>query len=96
MPSGCSFPWVHKLFLWLAPQSSLRTEQKITSVELEDGPFLVADSDKKFKVDWTTPEHSGVDVPLTAMGPGADQLMGVYENTRIHDVMLRVFKGNLK
>jgi alkaline phosphatase len=37
----------------------------------EDGPFRVANSDKKFLVDWTTTNHTAEDVPVTAMGPGA-------------------------
>ena len=51
----------------------------------EDGPFDVAGSDLQFKMDWTTTEHTGVKVPLTAYGPGAGLFAGVYENTRVHD-----------
>jgi alkaline phosphatase len=53
----------------------------------EDGPFRVANSDKKFLVDWTTTNHTAEDVPVTAMGPGGENLVGVYENTHIHDAM---------
>jgi len=41
-----------------------------------------------FIVDWTTTGHTNVDVPLTAMGPGAARLNGVYENTFVHDVLV--------
>ncbi|OYD09968.1 alkaline phosphatase [Paludifilum halophilum] len=61
-------------------------------ISKEDGPFPVAKSDQEFIVDWTTQLHTGVDVPLTAMGPGAELLIGVYENTHIHDVILKVMK----
>jgi alkaline phosphatase len=54
----------------------------------EDGPFPVADSDLQFLVDWTTTNHTAEDVPVTAMGPGGENLVGVYDNTHIHDVML--------
>jgi alkaline phosphatase len=57
-------------------------------VSAEDGPFEVADSDHEFRVDWTTTGHTNVDVPLTAMGPGAERLTGVHENTHVHQVML--------
>jgi alkaline phosphatase len=57
-------------------------------VSAEDGPFDVAGSDFQFFVDWTATSHTNADVPVTAMGPGARQLSGVYENTHIHDVML--------
>ena len=56
-----------------------------------DGPFAVNGSDQEFSINWTTRGHSAVDVPVTAMGPGAADLTGVYENTHIHDVM----KGSL-
>lgn len=54
----------------------------------EDGPFPVANSDKEFLVDWTTANHTAEDVPVTAMGPGGEELVGVYENTHIHDAMV--------
>lgn len=54
----------------------------------EDGPFPVAGSDKEFLVDWTTANHTAEDVPVTAMGQGGESLVGVYENTHIHDAML--------
>lgn len=58
----------------------------------EDGPFPVAHSEQTFTIDWTTTGHTGVDVPLTAMGPGADKLTGVYENTHIHDVIVQAMR----
>lgn len=54
----------------------------------EDGPFPVANSDSEFLVDWTTANHTAEDVPVTALGPGGQNLVGVYENTQIHDTML--------
>lgn len=54
----------------------------------EDGPFPVANSDKQFLVDWTTANHTAEDVPVTAMGPGGESLVGVYENTHIYNAML--------
>ncbi|QPA30921.1 alkaline phosphatase [Thermaerobacillus caldiproteolyticus] len=58
----------------------------------EDGPFPIAHSDQNFVLDWTTSGHTGTDVPLTAMGPGAEKLTGIYENTHIHDVILRAMR----
>ena len=60
----------------------------------EDGPFDVANSDKRFVVDWTTANHTAEDVPVTAMGPGGENLVGVYENTHIHDAMLEALFGS--
>jgi hypothetical protein len=53
----------------------------------------VAGSDKRFLVDWTTTNHTAEDVPVTAMGPGSENLVGVYENTHIHDAMLTALVG---
>lgn len=53
----------------------------------ESDPFPVAGTDYTFTVGWTTLEHSGVPVPLTAMGPGSDRLVGTYENTAVFGVM---------
>jgi len=55
----------------------------------EDGPFSMPDG-KSFYVNWTSDYHTGVDVPVTALGPGAEMLFGVYENTHIFDVMYSV------
>src|ERR671917_520835 len=60
----------------------------------EDGPFDVANSDKRFLVDWTTANHTAEDVPVTASGPGGENLVGVYENTHIHDAMLQALFGS--
>ncbi len=38
-------------------------------------------------MDWTTTGHTGVDIPLTAAGPGARRLTGKYPNTHVHDVL---------
>lgn len=57
------------------------------NISTEDGPFPVADTDYEFVMDWTTTGHTAVDVPLTAKGPGAEQLTGNYENTHVYDVM---------
>ncbi|MCQ1956770.1 alkaline phosphatase [Arthrobacter sp. zg-Y826] len=60
---------------------------------VQEGPFDVAGSDQQFQIDWTTGGHTGDDVPLTAMGPGAEMLTGVYENTNIFDVMVSVMRS---
>ena len=50
------------------------------------GPFSVKGEKDLFKVDWTTPGHTGTSVPVTASGPDAELLSGVYDNTYIHEV----------
>ncbi len=56
-------------------------------VSKEDGPYTPAHSKEKFALDWTTNEHGGQSVPLTAQGPGAEKLEGTYENTNIFKAM---------
>jgi len=55
----------------------------------EDDPFSVAGSDQDFLVDWTTTNHTAEDVLVTATGPGAGELTGVFENTHVYEVMSR-------
>ncbi|MGH2961482.1 MAG: alkaline phosphatase [Solirubrobacterales bacterium] len=57
------------------------------------GPFKVKGSDDKFNVDWTTPEHTGTMVPVTASGPGAERFSGVHQNTWVHTVAKDVLNG---
>ena len=57
------------------------------NLSTEDGPFDVAGTDYQFIMDWSTTGHTGVDVPLTAIGPGGGDLVGNYENTHIYEVM---------
>jgi alkaline phosphatase len=55
----------------------------------EDGPFPLPDG-RYFYVNWSTRDHTGVDVPLTAQGPASGRLNGVYENTFVYEVMAGV------
>jgi len=52
-------------------------------ISKEDGPFSIAKSDQKFVVDWTTSGHTAIDIPVTAIGAGAELFSGSYENTEI-------------
>ena len=50
------------------------------------GPFPVANSAETFRLDWTTPGHTGVNVPVTSSGPRSRRLEGVRDNTKVFDV----------
>ena len=56
----------------------------------KSGPFEIKGTDRMFKVDWTTPEHTGGYVPVTASGPLAEELTGVHHNTHVYDVISQV------
>ena len=53
----------------------------------EDGPFPVLGTDQGFVMGWATTGHTAASVPVTALGPGAEALVGVYENTHLFDVL---------
>ncbi|WP_369141008.1 alkaline phosphatase [Modestobacter versicolor] len=61
----------------------------------EDGPFLVAGTGGSydFALDWTTTGHTGAPTPVTAEGPGSEELTGYYPNTRLHEVVRDVLLG---
>jgi alkaline phosphatase len=72
----------------MAIEDTGSSDENAPGISAEDGPFTVAGTDYRFNVDWTTSGHTAVDVPVTAMGPGAERLTGFYENTFVHQVML--------
>lgn len=65
------------------------------SLDLESGkgPFVMPDG-TRFYVQWFSESHTDADVPVSAQGPCAAQLEGIYENTHIHDVMAQALAGS--
>lgn len=62
-------------------------------VPKRSGPFTIKGTDRKFKVDWTTAEHTGTMVPITAAGPLAERFSGVHPNTYVYNVVMELFGG---
>lgn len=62
-------------------------------VPVRSGPVKIKGTNRKFKVDWTTGEHTGGMVPVTAVGPNAEDLVGVHHNTWVFDVAKRALLG---
>jgi alkaline phosphatase len=62
-------------------------------VPTRSGPVVVKGTKRKFKVDWTTPEHTGGYVPVTAVGPLAEKMVGVWPNTHVFDVAKKALTG---
>ena len=60
--------------------------RECNTIFYEDGPFVDKEGGN-FWLDWTTIGHTGEDVPVTAIGPRAASLTGVFENTQIYQVM---------
>ncbi|MBM7645990.1 alkaline phosphatase [Scopulibacillus daqui] len=73
----------------LAIEDTDNKDESGDGISKEDGPFNVAHSKNQFMIDWTRTEHTADDVPLTAMGSGAQLFSGTYENTHIHDALLK-------
>ena len=53
----------------------------------EDGPFPVAGTNYGFVMGWATTGHTSAPVPITAIGPGTENLAGVIENTDLFHTM---------
>ncbi|MFC7393439.1 alkaline phosphatase [Scopulibacillus cellulosilyticus] len=73
----------------LAIEDTDNKDESGEGISKEDGPFNVAHSKDQFMIDWTRTEHTADDVPLTAMGRNAQLFTGTYENTHIHNALLK-------
>ena len=47
--------------------------------------------DKRTFTGWTTPGHTGVDVPLYVYGPGSERFHGVMQNEAVGQTLWDVF-----
>jgi alkaline phosphatase len=57
--------------------------------------FPIANSDEHFRLDWTTPGHTAVPVPVTSSGPRSQRLRGVRDNTRVFDVAEKLLRRDV-
>lgn len=67
----------------------------IVTADHETGGMAIMDSDmnKGFvKAAFCTGHHTGIMVPVYAIGPGAEEFMGIYENTAVFEKMLKLFR----
>lgn len=76
----------------LSLETSDKNDESGDGVSKEDGPFNIANSKEQFMVDWTTEGHTASDVPLNAMGAKSELFNGVYENTYIHDALVKAMR----
>lgn len=67
--------------------------QKGKQLPAASGPFKVKNTSQRFTLDWTTPEHSGVAVQVSAAGPNAELLAGAHDNTWVYTVMHQTLFG---
>lgn len=69
----------------------------IITADHETGGLSLVGYDKKNKkpaMHFSTHHHTGIPVPVFAVGPGAELFKGVYENTEIHEKILRLLQMN--
>jgi alkaline phosphatase len=68
----------------------------IVTADHETGGLTLNESDDKlsFTPKFTTGDHTGVMVPVFAYGAGAQEFAGVYENTEIFNIIVKLL--NLK
>ncbi len=67
----------------------------IVTADHETGGMAMKSSDISkgyVNAGFVTGGHTGVMVPVFAFGPGAQEFMGIYENTSIFDKMLQLFR----
>lgn len=67
----------------------------VVTADHETGGLALKDYNQeqgKLDAKFTTRSHTGVMVPVFAMGPGAEEFSGVYENTEIFNKMVKLLK----
>lgn len=56
-------------------------------ISVNNGNMTTGNVETKF----TTSHHTGIMVPIFAIGPGAEEFIGIYENTEIFNKMMELF-----
>ncbi|MET8353278.1 alkaline phosphatase [Micromonospora sp. NPDC005206] len=74
----------------LTVEDTATSDESGDGISAEDGPFPIKGSSLSFNLDWTTSGHTGADVPVTAVGPLAEQFSGKHPNTHVHDVLAQI------
>ncbi|MBP1914576.1 alkaline phosphatase [Lederbergia galactosidilyticus] len=73
------------------------TPEEQTKIQIANDPQRVINQllSKRALIGWTTYEHTGVDVPVYAYGPGAESFNGLQENTDLPKKMAKLMKISL-
>jgi alkaline phosphatase len=78
--------------LWLAFEKTIKNNAGGSSMYSNFPPIsetIVKMVSEKAGVGWTTYAHTGINVPIYAIGPGAELFSGVIDNTDIPEIMLK-------
>ncbi len=79
--------------LWIAFEKSIQTSEKGKTMYSDFPPIsetIVKMVSEKSGVGWTTYSHTGINVPIYAIGPGAEKFSGVIDNTEIPEIMMQL------
>ena len=78
--------------LWFAFEKTLKSKNAGTTMYSDFPPLsevIVKMVSEKAGVGWTTYSHTGINVPIYAIGPGAELFSGVIDNTDIPEIMMK-------
>jgi len=78
--------------LWFAFEKSVeksKIEQKLHGDYQADYTFPINLMSEKAGVGWTTYSHTGINIPIYAIGQGAELYSGVIDNTDIPEIMMK-------
>ncbi|WP_312468836.1 alkaline phosphatase [Neobacillus sp.] len=72
------------------------TESEVQKIKSAQKPSMAINEviSERALVGWTSTQHTGVDIPLYAFGPGSDLFRGLHENTDIPGLMAKAMKIN--
>ncbi|WP_066186160.1 MULTISPECIES: alkaline phosphatase [Gracilibacillus] len=67
------------------------SEEEVQSIQEAEDPKMAINAviSSKANVGWTSTNHTGVDLPLYAYGPGADQFTGFHDNTDLPKIIAK-------
>ncbi|MBS4197806.1 alkaline phosphatase [Lederbergia citri] len=68
------------------------TKEEVNKIEQADKPVKAINRivSERALVGWTTSQHTGVDIPVYAFGPGAQFFRGLHDNTELPKMMAKV------
>ncbi|MBS4202440.1 alkaline phosphatase [Bacillus sp. FJAT-49732] len=74
------------------------TKEEVKRIEQADKPVKAINKiiSERALIGWTTSQHTGVDIPVYAYGPGAELFRGLHDNTELPKIMAKVMNIRLQ
>ncbi|MCR2823687.1 alkaline phosphatase [Lederbergia panacisoli] len=72
------------------------TKAEVKRIEQADKPVIAINRivSERALIGWTTSQHTGVDIPVYAFGPGSELFKGLHDNTDLPKMMAKVMGVN--